>query len=69
MASAWIVEAIDVLEYGSISLTSGFPAVAPDQLALERFEERFHHGIIVAITFAAHAVPSGDCVQSPRGIP
>ena len=30
------------------------PGMSPDQLCLDRFEERLYYGIIVAITFATH---------------
>lgn len=42
---------INVLEYRPFGLASGFPTVAPDQLCLEGFEERFNHGIVVTIVF------------------
>jgi hypothetical protein len=48
-----IVEPIDILEYSSFSLASGFPAVVPDELCLDRFEERFDHRIVITISFAA----------------
>ena len=32
------------LEYRPLGLASGFPAAPPDQLCLDGFEERFHHG-------------------------
>ena len=54
MAAAWIVEAVDILEYRALCLAACVPAVAPDQLRLDGFEERFNHGIVVTITFAAH---------------
>ena len=49
-----IVDPVDVLEDRTFGLASGFPAVAPDQLCLEGFEERLDHGIVVTIAFAAH---------------
>ena len=45
---------IDILEYRPFGLTSGFPAVAPDHLCLEGFEERLDHEIVMAISLAAH---------------
>jgi hypothetical protein len=39
-------------------------AGAPDQFRFDRLENRFHHGIVIAIALAAHredeAVPAGD---------
>jgi hypothetical protein len=54
MPPSWIIEPIDILEYRPLGLASGFPAVPPDQLCLDGFEERFHHGIVVAISFSAY---------------
>ena len=39
MAAAWIVEAVDILEYRPFCLAACVPAVAPDQLCLDGFEE------------------------------
>ncbi|MFT4784541.1 MAG: hypothetical protein ACI9IV_002288, partial [Paracoccaceae bacterium] len=64
MTPSWIIEPIDILEDGPFSLASGFPAVAPDQLCFERFEECFHHGIVVAISFAAHPLPGSACCHA-----
>ncbi len=36
---------IDVFEDRALSLSPCFPTVAPDQLRLDGFEARFHHGI------------------------
>ena len=54
MAAARIVEPIDILEYRALGLTARVPTIAPDQLGLDGFEERFNHGIVVAISLAAH---------------
>ena len=54
MAAAWIVKPIDILEDRTFCLTPCVPFVAPDELRLDGFEERFYHGIIVAIALAAH---------------
>ncbi|PRY78094.1 hypothetical protein CLV80_10456 [Yoonia maritima] len=53
MLPSWIIEPIDILEYSPFGLTSGFPAVPPDWLILDGFEERFHDGIVVTITLGA----------------
>ena len=42
MPSAWIVEAIDVLEDRHLGLPPGCPRPSPDQLGLDGFEERFN---------------------------
>ena len=54
MSTSYIAEAIDVFKQGCFRLPSGLPYAAPDQLGLERFEERFHDGVIKTITLAAH---------------
>ena len=45
MPAARIIEAIDVLKYGGFCLAAGFPRPAPDQLSLNRLEERLDNGI------------------------
>jgi hypothetical protein len=35
-------------------LASGFSAVAPAQLIIDKFEERLNHRIVVAAAIAAH---------------
>lgn len=52
--AAWIVEPIDILEDRAFCLTACVSFVAPDQLSLDGFEERFNHRLDVAIAFAAH---------------
>ena len=54
MASARIVEAVDVLEDGRFCLPSRVPGPSPDQLCLDRFEEGLHCRVVVAIPLAAH---------------
>ena len=54
MASARIVEAVDVLKERDLDLSSGLPRLAPDQFSLQRFEESLDHRIVVAVAFAAH---------------
>ena len=54
MTSAWIIEAIDILEYRAFCLAACVPAVAPNQLGLDRFEERLNHRIVVTISLTAH---------------
>ena len=54
MTSARVIKAIDILEDRTFCLTTCVPFVAPDQLSLDGFEERFNHRIVVTITLAAH---------------
>ena len=54
MASAGIVEAVDVLEDGSLCLPACWPFLPPDRFGLQAFEERLDGGVIVAITLSAH---------------
>ena len=46
MPSSWIIKTIDILKYSPFRLASCFPTVTPDQLRLDGFEERLHHGIV-----------------------
>jgi hypothetical protein len=39
--SAWVVEAVDILEESNFDLSAGVPVATPDQFGLERFEEAF----------------------------
>lgn len=54
MATARVIKTVNVLEYRALGLTACFPTVPPDQLSLNGYEERFNHGVIVAIALAAH---------------
>tara|TARA_B110000977_G_scaffold129919_1_gene165732 strand:- start:85 stop:282 length:198 start_codon:yes stop_codon:yes gene_type:complete len=54
VATTRIVEPIDILEDRAFSLTACVPTIAPDQLSLDGFEERFNHRIVIAIALAAH---------------
>jgi hypothetical protein len=45
VAAARVIEPIDILEDRALGLTACFPAVTPDKLSLNGFEERFNHGI------------------------
>ena len=64
MASARIVEAIDILEDCAFCLASGFPAIAPDQLCFDGFEKGLNHRIVITITFAAHRYLKGVLGQA-----
>ena len=65
MTAAWIVKPIDILEDRSFCMPTCVPFVAPDQLSLDRFEERFDHGIVVAISFATHRYLEAMLLQTP----
>ena len=49
-----IVEAIDIASNGLRSLVTGIKDGAPEELGLDRLEERLDHGIVVAISFSGH---------------
>lgn len=54
MPTARVIEAVDVLEDGRLSLSAGLPGAPPDQLGLDGLEEGFDCGVIIAVAFAAH---------------
>ena len=54
MASARIIETVDVLIECGFQLRSGLPVLSPDQLCFDGFEEYLDNGIIVAISLATH---------------
>ena len=54
MATAQIVEAIDILEYRAFRLTARVPTITPDQLGLDGFEERLDYEIVITISLTAH---------------
>ena len=54
MSSAWVIEAVDVLEQRGFGLLSGLPCLAPDEFSLDGFEEGFYSGVIITISFATH---------------
>jgi hypothetical protein len=64
MPPAWVTEPIDVLEYCSFCLSVGLPFLPPDQFSFQGFEEGFDHQIVIAIAFAAHALPSKACLHA-----
>ena len=57
MLSTRIVEAIDIFKDCHFGLSSCLPALPPDQLDLDCFEECLHRRIVIAITLAAHGWP------------
>ena len=54
MPTAWVIEAVDVLEDGGFCLPMGFPRPAPDQFGLDGFEEGFDGCVVIAVAFVAH---------------
>lgn len=54
MAPDGVVEAVDVAADGVLRLQAGCEDGAPDELGFQGFEERLHHGVIVAISPAGH---------------
>ena len=54
MATTGIVEPVDVLEDGGFGLTPRWPALPPNQLRLDCFEERLDRRVIVTIALATH---------------
>jgi len=49
VASTGIIEPVDIFKDRHLSLSAGVPAVSPDQLCLDGFEERFNGGVVIAI--------------------
>ena len=54
MPPARIVEAVDVFEDGQLDVSARVPRPSPNQLSLDRLEERLDSGVVVAVAFAAH---------------
>ncbi len=54
MASTWIIESVDVFEYGDFSLTPGLPGAAPDQFGFDGFEEGLNSSIVITVALATH---------------
>ena len=54
MPASRIIKPINVFEQGYFCLPACCPCIAPNQLRLERFEEGFHNGIIIAVTPSTH---------------
>ena len=45
MPAARVIEAVDVLKDAGFGLAAGFPRPGPDQLRLNRLEERLENGV------------------------
>ena len=54
MPSTWIVETIDVFEDCHLGVSAHLPRPSPDQLSLDRLEERLDGGVVIAVALAAH---------------
>src|SRR3954452_6211989 len=54
MAPDGIVKPIDVAAKGPVRLLAGVEDGPPDELGFQGFEERLHHGVVVAIPLAGH---------------
>ena len=54
MPAARVIEAVDVLKDGRLSLAAGLPSASPDQLRLDGFEEGLDSSVVIAIALAAH---------------
>ncbi len=54
MLATRIVEAIDVTEDHQLGGPAGWPGMTPDQLGLDRLEERFDRRVIITVSFPAH---------------
>src|SRR5580692_3518663 len=49
-----IVEPVNVAANGLVGFLAGVEDGPPDQLGFQGLEERFHHGVVVAISLAGH---------------
>lgn len=58
-----IVEALDVGEDVALCFMAGLILAVMDQFSLERVEEAFHRGIVVAVGSAAHRGPEASGLQ------
>lgn len=54
MFAARVVEAVYVFVEGDFDLSTGLLVAAPDEFGLQRLEDAFDGGIVVAIALAAH---------------
>src|SRR5215218_9489955 len=54
MAPEGIVEPVDVAANSPVCLLSGIEDGPPDELGFQGLEERFHHGVVIAIPLAGH---------------
>src|SRR3954451_2946632 len=54
MAPDGIVKPIDVAAKGPVRLLAGVEDGPPDELGFQGFEERLHHGVVIAIPLAGY---------------
>ena len=54
MFAAGVVKAVYVFEEGDLDLAAGLPVPSLEQFRLERLEEAFDGGIVVAVALSAH---------------
>src|SRR5664279_2595149 len=54
MPAHGIIEPVDISGDGIFGLKAWLEAGAPDQFRFDRFEQSFHHGIVIAIALATH---------------
>jgi len=52
----WVIEHLDVIEHVGSRVFSGFVCPATDTFAFQQVEEALGHGIIMAVSTAAHTV-------------
>jgi hypothetical protein len=63
VTAALVIEHFEVVEQLHLGLSAALEPIG--QLGLDRREERFHHGVVVAITFATHTARDAVRVQHP----
>src|SRR5664279_6644992 len=54
MPAHGIIEPVDISGDGIFGLKAWLEAGAPDQFRFDRFEQSFHHGIVITIALATH---------------
>src|SRR3954462_15038110 len=66
MAPDGIIEPVDVSANSPVCLLAGVEDGPPDELGFQGFEERLHHGVVVAIPLAGHR--DQDAVLAELGL-
>ena len=54
MATAQIIDSVDIFENCHLSLPGDFPSIPPNQFHLDGFEESFDCSVIVTIALTRH---------------
>ena len=54
MAPDGIVEPVDVAGDSPLGFPASVEDSPPDELGFQRFEERLHHGVVIAVPLAGH---------------